>query len=64
MPSVSAGPISPCSKHSIAKAMVPAAEMQSIPSSLHSSFAFATAWRSPIPQLEPKPATASYSGPS
>ena len=63
-PSVSPGPMRPCSKHSMAKAIVPAAEMTSRPSSLHSSLARATACRSPIAQSDPKPATASYSGPS
>ena len=46
------------------KATVPAVEMTSSPSSLQSSLARATSWRSKIAQFEPKPAIASYSGPS
>ena len=35
-----------------------------MPTSLHSSLIFATSWMSKMAQLDPKPAIASYSGPS
>lgn len=62
-PPVSATVIRSCSKHSIAKAMTLAVEIASSVKRPHSSFAFAAACKSSMPQFDPKPPTASYSGP-
>jgi hypothetical protein len=67
-PKRSAKPIStslstPCSKHSIAQAIVAPQAMVSTPYWLHNWLASATASRLSMPQYEPKVESVSYSGP-